>query len=98
MALDPTMYEHTHTINLVSDGIGEDDLEVVDLDVPAAPLAGFMASDFETQFPDLVLTKGTQNIRHLPIGQWDAILTAGLQASVRRIEALEERIAALEAQ
>ena len=98
MALDPTMYEHTHTVNLVSDGNGDDDLEIVELAEPASPLAGFMASDFETQFPDLVVTKGTQNIKHLPIGQWDAILTAGLQASVRRIEALEERIAALEAQ
>lgn len=98
MALDPTMYEHTHTVNLVSDGNGDDDLEIVELDQPDPAVAGFMASDFETQFPDLVMTKGTDNIRHLPIGQWDAILTAGLQAAVQRIEALAARVAALEAQ
>jgi hypothetical protein len=97
MALDPTMYEHTHTVNLVSDGNGEDDLEIVELDEPDPAVAGFMASDFEVQFPELVMTKGTDNIRHLPIGQWDAILTAGLQAAVQRIEDLEARVAALEA-
>jgi len=97
MALDPTMYEHTHTVNLVSDGNGEDDLEIVELDEPDPAVVGFMASDFEVQFPELVMTKGTDNIRHLPIGQWDAILTAGLQAAVQRIEDLEARVAALEA-
>lgn len=97
MALDPTMYEHTHTVNLVSDGNGDDDLEIVELDEPDPAVAGFMASDFEVQFPELVMTKGTDNIRHLPIGQWDAILTAGLQAAVQRIEDLEARVAALEA-
>jgi len=98
MALDPTMYEHTHTVNLVSDGNGDDDLEIVELDEPDPAVAGFMASDFEVQFPELVMTKGTNNIRHLPIGQWDAILTAGLQAAVQRIEDLEARVAALEAE
>lgn len=92
MALDPTMYERTHTVNLVSDGTGDDDLEIVELDEPDVPLAGFMASAFETQFPDLVLEKGAQGIKHLPIGQWDAILTAGMQAAVRRIETLEARL------
>ena len=78
--LDPTMYEHTHTVTYVEDEDTPADLRIVELDGPADPLAGFMASDFEKQFPDLVHVQGSDRIRHLPIGQYDAYLTAAIIA------------------
>lgn len=99
MTLDPTWHQYHTDANFTGDldENGFEGVELISRDEPTAPTMGFMASDLEAAFPNLITYKGAENIRLVPTGQYDALLTASIISLGRKIEELNTRLEAVEA-
>lgn len=98
MTLEPTWHQYHTDANFTGD-VDENGFEGVELiprDELTEPTMGFMASDLETAFPSLITYKGVENIRLVPTGQYDALLTASIISLGRKFEELNTRLEALE--
>ncbi len=83
--LDPVVFEYTHLMQAISDDDGrQSDVVMRKLDQPKPPQAGVYASNFEKAFPELVKERGSEAIKTVPVGSWDAWVTAAIIGLIRR--------------